>query len=111
MEAGEVIRWSFVQADGRIKLRPALLLKKLPPFNDWVICAISSQTQRFQPEIDVLINEQHSDFRKAGLSYPSIIRSGYLSTIPSQQIEGRMGIVSPTTVAMVRRQLADWIRT
>lgn len=65
MEAGDVIRWAFVQADGQLKLRPAVLLKRVPPFNDWVICAVSSQVQRFQTRLDVKLDDRHPDFRAA----------------------------------------------
>lgn len=62
-----MIRWAFVQADGRTKLRPAVLLKQVPPFNDWIICAISSQVQRYDAELDVMLDVGHPDFRSAGL--------------------------------------------
>ncbi|MBX2972889.1 MAG: type II toxin-antitoxin system PemK/MazF family toxin [Flavobacteriales bacterium] len=109
MEAGSVIRWAFIQADGRLKLRPAVLIKAVPPFNDWVICAISSQVQRFQPQLDVLLDKTHPDFRNVGLDFPSIVRTAYLTTIPAQQVEGRIGSLSDATMAAIRSNLGRWL--
>ena len=48
-EAGQVVVFRFPQTDFEEgKLRPALLLGKLPgEYNDWLICMISSQTRQY----------------------------------------------------------------
>lgn len=104
-----MIRWAFLQGDAQVKWRPAILLKAVPPFNDWLICAVSSQTQRFQPQLDVLLDPTHPDFRATGLSYPSIVRTAHLATIPKQQVEGRIGRLSLATLATLRTNLSIWI--
>jgi len=109
MEAGEMIRWAFVQGDGHRKMRPAILLKRVPPFNDWIICAVSSQLHRFQEGLDMRLDERHPDFRSAGLSFPSIIRTAHLTTIPRQQIEGSIGRIGPATLDTIRKRLSNWI--
>lgn len=105
-----MIRWAFVQADGMSKLRPAVLLKQVPPFNDWIICAVSSQLHRFQPGLDILLHANHPDLALAGLPFPSIIRTGYLATIPRQQIEGVLGRISAGTLNVVKDQLREFLR-
>ena len=47
--AGQVVVFRFPQADlEEGKLRPALLLGKLPGnYDDWLICMISSQTRQY----------------------------------------------------------------
>jgi len=47
-EAGQVVVFRFPQTDlEEGKLRPALLLSKLPGnYDDWLICMISSQTHQ-----------------------------------------------------------------
>lgn len=110
MEAGDVIRWGFIQADGKSKLRPAVLLKQVPPFNDWIICAISPQLHRFQPGLDILLHAKHPDLALAGLPFPSIIRTGYVTTIPRQQIEGVLGHISTGTLNVLKDQLRELLR-
>lgn len=46
-QAGQIVLFRFPQTNlEEGKLRPALLLGKLPgPYDDWLICMISSQIQ------------------------------------------------------------------
>ncbi len=37
MREGEIILANLAQADGTVKLRPVLLLKKLPGYNDFLV--------------------------------------------------------------------------
>ena len=46
MNAGDVVLTPLPQADGRLKPRPAVLLKKMPPFGDWLLCGVSTQLQQ-----------------------------------------------------------------
>jgi len=48
-EAGQIVLYRFPQTDlVEGKLRPALLLGKMPgEYDDWLICMISSQTPLF----------------------------------------------------------------
>jgi hypothetical protein len=43
MEEGRVVRVAFQQADGEVKLRPAVVLKNLPAGPDLVVCAVSGK--------------------------------------------------------------------
>jgi len=36
MNEGDIVLAPVPQADGRIKNRPAVLLRRLPPFGDWL---------------------------------------------------------------------------
>jgi len=40
---GEIALTPLPQADGQAKLRPAVLLRKVPPFGDWLVCGVSTQ--------------------------------------------------------------------
>ena len=56
-KAGQVVVFRFPQTDlEEGKLRPALLLGKLPgEYNDWLICMISSQTRRYVAGFDEVV--------------------------------------------------------
>jgi mRNA interferase MazF len=75
-QAGQIILFRFPQTDlEEGKLRPALLLGKLPgDFDDWLICMISSQIRHYIPQFDELIQENDSDFAQSGLKSASVIR-------------------------------------
>lgn len=42
MNPGDIVKAKLNQADGKIKFRPALLIKQMPPFGDWLVCGINS---------------------------------------------------------------------
>ena len=63
-EAGQVVVFRFPQADlEEGKLRPALLLGKLPGnYDDWLICMISSQAHQHIVGFDEIVQESDVDF-------------------------------------------------
>lgn len=48
IQEGQIILFKFLKTDQTYgKLRPALVIRKLPgPYDDWLICMISSQISR-----------------------------------------------------------------
>jgi mRNA interferase MazF len=62
MNKGDIAKARLQQADGSFKIRPVLLLKQMPPFNDWLVCGISSQLRQFVPNFDILLDFAHPDF-------------------------------------------------
>ena len=49
---GDIALASLPQADGLIKQRPALLLRQMPPFGDWLVCGISTQLRQQVADLD-----------------------------------------------------------
>jgi mRNA interferase MazF len=45
MNEGDVIISRMPQANGQTKPRPAILLRQMPPFGDWLTCGVSSKLQ------------------------------------------------------------------
>ena len=56
IQEGQVVLFEFPQTDHKTaKLRPALVLRKVPePYDDWLICMISSELSQEVPELDAL---------------------------------------------------------
>jgi mRNA interferase MazF len=54
---GQIVLFKFPQTDQTVgKLRPALVLRRLPgQFDDWLICMISSQLHQQTPGLDEVI--------------------------------------------------------
>lgn len=103
MEEGQISKISLPQADGKIKERPVVLLKKLPAFNEWLICGITSQLWQATDGFDLLIDEKHPDFKTSGLKMPGLIRLGFLHVIEERKLPGDIGNLSKET----HRQLID----
>ncbi|RMH84183.1 MAG: type II toxin-antitoxin system PemK/MazF family toxin [Calditrichaeota bacterium] len=109
--SGQVVLFRFPYTDLKIgKLRPALLLKKLPGgYGDWLICMISSQTQQFVPGFDELIDENASDFISSGLKVKSIIRVGRLAVVNEEILVGKIGEIAADRLKRIQSNLASWI--
>ena len=107
MNPGDLVRWSFPQADGKSKARPAILLLRFELHGDWLACGVSTSLGLFMDGLDILIDEDHPDFGSMELPRPSLIRTGFLDTIPSKSIEGSFGKVRAETVRQLRGNLAE----
>jgi len=110
MKVGDVVRWTFVQGDGQSKMRPAIVLAAVPPFNDWRVCAVSSQVHREVKGLDLLVEEGHTDFHLMGLRTTSAIRVAQLTTLPDRSIQGTMGSISGATLVLLKARLQEWLR-
>jgi mRNA interferase MazF len=110
MEEGSIIKVAFPQADGIIKFRPAVLIKKVPPYNDLMVCAVSTQIQTFVPGLDLIIQQEEKDFGQTRLKQSSIIRVAKLTTIPIKDVEGTIGNIGPTRYKQILVQLNVFLR-
>ena len=110
-QAGQVVLFRFPQTDlEEGKLRPALLLGKLPgEYDDWLICMISSQTQHFIPEFDEIVQEGDPDFALSGLKVPSVIRVGRLAVVEGEILLGAIGQIAPERLKNVKEHLSNWL--
>jgi mRNA interferase MazF len=109
MKDGSILLTALRQADGAVKDRPVLLLKRMPPFQDFLVCGISAQLEQ-AGELDEIISPSDADFRTSGLKTTSLIRLGYLAVLPSTQFKGRIGSVSSARLARLLTRLADFLR-
>jgi mRNA interferase MazF len=110
-EAGQVVVFRFPQTDlEEGKLRPALLLGKLPgEYDDWLICMIFSQTRQYNSGFDEIIEEKDTDFGESGLKVTSVIRVGRLAVVSGEILIGAIGQVSSERLIRVKKHLSDWL--
>ncbi|MDP3070570.1 MAG: hypothetical protein Q8N18_09790 [Opitutaceae bacterium] len=106
MKSGEVVIARLWQADDGMKLGPAILLCRLAPFGDWLVCGVSSQVRHHVPDFDELIGPDADDFVKSGLRQPSLIRLGFLGTVTKAQVGGDLGEISPARLQRLRQNLS-----
>ncbi|SRR5579871_523315 len=94
MNEGDIVLAPLPQADGRVKNRPVVLLRRLPPFSDWLVCGVSTQVQQRVPDFDEVIATNDPEFARSGLKAASIIRMGFLAVLPVDAILGAIGSIS-----------------
>jgi mRNA interferase MazF len=108
MSPGDVILIALPQVGGvSPKLRPALVLALLPgPFQNVLICGISTQLQNVQREWDELLRADDSDFADSGLHRDSAIRLSYLYAADKREIVGTIGRIDPNRLRRLCARLA-----
>jgi mRNA interferase MazF len=108
---GQIVLFEFPRTNVvRGKLRPALLLGKLPgPFDDWLICMISSQLHQYVPGFDEVVDKNDTDFSGSGLKIPSLIRVGRLAVVEGSILLGSIGEIDTERLKRIKANLSNWL--
>ena len=109
MEEGSIVRIALPQSNGNLRSRPALILKKVKPYDDYLLCSISSKIHNEIKDLDIVIGIEHPDFVSSRLKYPGLIRTANLFTIPASLIEGKIGFISEQTHDKILQNLSKFI--
>ena len=109
MKCGAIALAQVQQADGRLKARPVVVLNRMPPFSDYLVCALSSQLHHEVSGFDDVVGADDGDFQASGLKVPSLIRLGLVATIPESAILGGLGLIFDVRLQRLRSRLARHI--
>jgi len=108
---GQIVLFRFPYTDQEGgKLRPALVIRKVAgPYDDWLICMISSQLSQQMVGFDEILAEENDDFIRSGLRQASVIRIGRLAVVQKNILLGAIGEISPERLEQVKKKLSDWL--
>jgi len=109
MKEGTVVLTPLPQSDGKIKNRPAVVLREMPLFGDFLVCGVSTQVYQLAPDFDESITSQDDDFRGSGLLTDSVIRLGFLAVLPSKNIIGGIGAISSERHRRLLERLSTYL--
>jgi mRNA interferase MazF len=109
MNEGDVVLTPLPQADGRVKNRPAVALRELPPYGDLLVCGVSTQVYQLVSGFDELIIRSDADFSTSGLLADSVIRLGFLAVLPRKSILGSIGAISPQRHRRLLHRLSAYL--
>lgn len=109
MQEGEVVLAPLPQSDGVIKPRPAILLRELPPYKDFLVCGISSQLHQYVDGFDEIIAPDDSDYSASGLVSVSVIRLGFLALLPFHGVAGAIGEISSKRHKRLLKKLSAYL--
>jgi len=109
MNPGDIALAELQQADGRLKARPVVVLSLMPPFSDYMVCALSSKLHRECADFDEVVAVGDDDFVTSGLKVTSLIRLGMIATIPASATLGQLGSISDDRLRRLRSRLARHI--
>ncbi|MEO8616233.1 MAG: transcriptional regulator [Luteolibacter sp.] len=93
-----------------MKPRPVLLLRQMPPFYDYLVCALSSKLHHECPGFDEVITFSDDEFPDSGSKVASLIRLGMRTTLSHSAILGKLGTVSEARLNRMRIRLARCIQ-
>jgi mRNA interferase MazF len=109
MIPGKIVLAKLPQNDGILKPRPALILKAMPPFGDFLVCGFSSKLHQQTKGFDEIITFDDQDFGISRLQRPSLIRLGWLETIPQSAFKGAIGMISADRLNRLVNRLALYL--
>jgi len=111
IRAGQIVLFSFPQTDQIAgKLRPALVLRRLPgPYDDWLVCMLSSQLRHEVSGVDEVIHDTDSDFVDTGLKETSVIRVTRLAVVSADILQGAIGNLTEQRLALIHTRRGEWI--
>jgi len=94
MKEGDVVLTPVPQADGKLKNRPAIILREMPLYHDLLVCGVSTQLHQEVEGFDEIISPSDADYKLSGLLSESLIRLGFLAVLPRKNIAGSIGAIS-----------------
>ncbi len=109
MKEGDVVIVKMPQADGSVKNRPTIILREMPPFQDMLVCGVSSQLRQEVKGFDEIISSANGDFTASNLVGKSLIRLGFLTVVPQSQIVGVIGSISSTRHQRLLQKLSSYL--
>ncbi len=109
MKEGDVVIVAMPQSGTTTKNRPAIILREMPPFQDKLICGVSSQLHQEVKDFDEIIAPSDDDFIASSLMGESLIRLGFLTVVPESQIVGAIGSVSLTRHQRLLTKLSNYL--
>ncbi|MBK5965271.1 transcriptional regulator [Thiocystis minor] len=109
MNEGDVVLTPLPQADGQLKPRPCVALRRMPGFADWLLCGISTQLHQEVAGFDDPILTNHPDYAGSGLKAPSLIRLGFLAVLPQRQFLGVIGALAPERHRRLLQRLSRYL--
>jgi len=109
MKEGDVVLTPLPQADGQVKNRPAVILREMPPYGDFLVCGVSTQLHQEIAGFDDPILPGHPDFDDSGLKAPSLIRLGFLAVLPTTNLLGTIGSIEKSRHARLLERLSNYL--
>lgn len=109
MKQGNVILTSIPQSDGKLKNRPAIILREMPSYGDLLVCGVSTQLHQQIKDFDEIISPDDNDFKKSGLLSKSLVRLGFLAILPSNRVIGSIGMISEERHKRLLKTLSDYL--
>lgn len=108
MKTGDIVL-TIIPQDSLQKRRPVLILKVLPKYKDFLVCAVSSQLHQYIDGFDLMLNDSHAAFAACGLKQSSIFRLSNLAVLSTENIIGSIGYLQKDLHLKLLKTLAGYL--
>jgi hypothetical protein len=110
MRQSDVILTPVPQADGRVKNRPAIILREMPSYGDLLVCGVSTQLHQYVHDFEVpFITDDYARM----IIIPMIIWIRYICLIKLAQpgLKKRKGVILKNFSFFLIRSFCDEVET
>ncbi len=107
MKAGDLAIADLPVLGGGLKRRPVVLLCEMPPFQDWLVCGVTTQLRHEVVGLDDIVRANDPDFPASGLKAESLIRLGFVATLSPAEIVAQIGALAPARHRQLLSRLAN----
>ncbi|HVX50624.1 MAG TPA: type II toxin-antitoxin system PemK/MazF family toxin [Chitinophagaceae bacterium] len=108
VQEGDIALVEVSYSAGVFKVRPALILRRLPVYDDFLVCGISSNQQQYIHDFDELVEEGSEAFALTGLHRHSVIRLSALAAFPANKIMRSIGSIPPQLHKVLLQRLSEF---
>ncbi len=109
MKERDVIVVYLKDAEGQLKLRPAVCLQQLPHnYHAFIACGLTTRLQYCVAGFDEIVTPQDDNLRQ--LRETSLIRLGFLSQIQIGEIVGYIGSISEERHKRLLKKLSEYLK-
>ena len=111
IKEGDIVLFRFPRTDlSNGKLRPAVLVKKIPNnFDDWLICMVSTQLHQKIEGLEVVVSSTDQEFMQTGFKKSSLIRTSRLAVVDENVFEGKLGDLPEPIFSKIKQKLSSWL--
>ena len=106
MKEKEIILTKITQSDGNFKLRPVLVLRKMPTYDDFLVCGISTQLHQEIKDFDATLEANV----QTNLKLKSLIRLSFLAVLPSKELVKTIGTIDTTLHNLLLNRLSEYLK-
>lgn len=108
MKERDVIVAYLKDAQGQVKLRPAVCLRQLPHnYHAFIVCGLTTRLQYYVEDFDEIVTPDDDNLGQ--LRGTSLIRLGFLSQIQIGEIVGHIGSISVERHKRLLKRLSEYL--
>ncbi len=111
IKEGDIVLFAFPSTDlSKGKLRPAVLIKKIPNnFDDWLVCMVSTQVHHKIEKLEIVVSDTDPGFQQTGFKRDSLIRMSRIAVVEETIFEGKLGNLPESMFSKIKQKFSSWL--